>query len=169
MIAFARNWWWPRCEPFTPSPGRSATIDPTAPPSCPMLECAGPCTRPCPARSSTVSSNERISWIWPSIAARSSGSAFFQSAAVVVRLTQGTPVSSLLYLGIVRGSPLLRAFNGVDVRQAAQGRSLTLNTIGYDYNIQNAILRKISGFRRSLDTILMASGANPNQYCREQR
>ena len=42
-------------------------IEPTAPPSCPMLECAGPCTRPSPASSSTVSSNARMRWSWPSI------------------------------------------------------------------------------------------------------
>ena len=29
MRDFARNWWWPRWEPLTPSDGRSPTIDPT--------------------------------------------------------------------------------------------------------------------------------------------
>src|SRR5664280_2591086 len=38
--ALARNWWWPRCEPLTASWLVKARIEPTAPPSCPMLECA---------------------------------------------------------------------------------------------------------------------------------
>ena len=44
--ALARNWWWPRCEPLTVSSLVSASTEPTAPPSWPMLECAGPWIRP---------------------------------------------------------------------------------------------------------------------------
>ena len=44
--ALARNWWWPRWEPLTVSSLVSASTEPTAPPSWPMLECAGPWIRP---------------------------------------------------------------------------------------------------------------------------
>ena len=66
-------------------------IEPTAPPSWPMLECAGPCTRPSPASSSTVSSKARMRCSCAEHPASSAGSAAFQSAAVVVSSTQGAP------------------------------------------------------------------------------
>ena len=87
--ALARNWWCPRCEPLTSSAAPSGTIEPTAPPSWPMLECAGPCTRPSPASSSTVSSKARIRCNWLSMVPSSAGSACFQSASVVLSSTHG--------------------------------------------------------------------------------
>src|ERR1700689_3130133 len=98
--ALARNWWCPRCEPLTASVERSPTIEPTAPPSCPMLECAGPCTSPAPARSRTVSSNARTRCSCPSIAASSPGSAAFQSAAVVLSSFHSAPGATRLTRGI---------------------------------------------------------------------
>ena len=62
-------------------------MEPTAPPSWPMLECAGPWTRPSPASSSTVSSKARMRCSCPSMVARRPGSAAFQSAAVVLSST----------------------------------------------------------------------------------
>ena len=44
--ALARNWWWPRCDPLTESSLVNASTDPTAPPSWPMLECAGTVDQP---------------------------------------------------------------------------------------------------------------------------
>ena len=51
----------------------SASTEPTAPPSWPMLEWAGPCTRPSPASVSTYSSKVRISTSWPNIVVSSAG------------------------------------------------------------------------------------------------
>jgi len=101
VMAFARNWWCPRCDPFTPSEERRPMIEPTAPPSWPMLECAGPWTRPSPASSSTVSSKARIRCSSPSMPASSCGSAAFQSSAVVVSSTQSTPVCSSRCRGMI--------------------------------------------------------------------
>ena len=98
--ALARNWWCPRCEPLTASVERSPTIEPTAPPSWPMLECAGPCTRPAPARSRTVSSKARTMCSCPSIAASNPGSAAFQSAAVVLSSFHSAPGATRLTRGI---------------------------------------------------------------------
>ena len=53
--------------------GCSASTEPTAPPSWPMLECAGPCTRPAAASSSTYSSKVRISTSWWNIAVEQLG------------------------------------------------------------------------------------------------
>src|SRR3984957_2876085 len=89
--ALARNWWCPRCEPLTASVERSPTIEPTAPPSWPMLEGAGPCTSPAPASSRTVSSNARMRCNCPSTAPSNPGSAAFQSAAVVLSSFHSTP------------------------------------------------------------------------------
>ena len=50
-----------------------ASTEPTAPPSWPMLECAGPWIRPSPASSSTCSSKARISTSWLSIVAAGRG------------------------------------------------------------------------------------------------
>jgi hypothetical protein len=80
--ALARNWWCPRCDPLTVSLLVSPKIEPTAPPSWPMLECAGPCTRPSPASSRTSSSKVRISTSWLSMPVSSRGDAASQSASV---------------------------------------------------------------------------------------
>ena len=73
--ALARNWWWPRCDPLIWSPAPKASTEPTAPPSWPTDECAGPCTRPSAARSSTASSKARIQCNWVSMVPSRAGSA----------------------------------------------------------------------------------------------
>src|ERR1019366_6913929 len=92
----ARNWWWPRGEPLTASWLVKARIEPTAPASCPILECAGPWTRPALARSRTYSSNVRISTSWFNIAVSSAGSAASQSSVVATSSTHGAAAVSCL-------------------------------------------------------------------------
>src|SRR6266581_237127 len=58
---FARHWWCPRCEPLTVSRLVRPSTEPTAPPSWPMLEWAGPWTRPSVDSWSTYSSKARMS------------------------------------------------------------------------------------------------------------
>ncbi len=87
--ALARNWWWPRCEPLTKSSERSGRTEPTAPPSWPTLEWAGPWIRPWPASSRTYSSKDRIHCARPSSCSRTSGSAESQSFWSTVELHPG--------------------------------------------------------------------------------
>ena len=100
VSALARNWWWPRCEPLTASVERRLAIEPTAPPSWPMEECAGPCTRPSAASSSTVSSKALMRCSWPSMVASSAGSAAFQSAGVLTSSCQSAAGARRLTRGI---------------------------------------------------------------------
>jgi hypothetical protein len=89
LSALARNWWCPRWDPLTESALVSGSTEPTAPASCPMLECAGPWMRPLPANSSTYSSKARISVRWLSMLVSSSEAAASQSSAVAAIWTHG--------------------------------------------------------------------------------
>src|SRR4051812_37650194 len=96
----ARNWWCPRCEPLTVSWLVSPITEPTAPPSWPMLEWAGPWISPSPASSRTNSSNVRISTSWLSMLVSRCGSAASQSASVATSSTQSAAASSGVRSGI---------------------------------------------------------------------
>src|SRR5688500_15457308 len=66
-----------------------ARTDPTAPPSCPTAEWPGPATSPCPANSSTFSSNARISTIDVNMESSSFGSAAAHAPGSVASDTHG--------------------------------------------------------------------------------
>jgi len=110
----------------------SARMAPTAPPSWPMLECAGPWTSPAEASSRTYSSNVRIRTSWFSIAVSSAGSAVSQSSFVATSSTQGDAAVSCLCSVMTRSLSLVAAPSMS--RNRIQSLAKTNNHWGLDAN-----------------------------------
>src|SRR3569832_2876002 len=78
-----------RCVPLTLSAETRADMQPTAAPSCPMLECAGPCNRPSVLTARRFSSKRRIKRICSYMRRSSVTGTAFQSASVSTALVHG--------------------------------------------------------------------------------
>src|SRR3984957_11148019 len=100
-----------------------------------MEECAGPCTRPWPASSRTVSSKARMRWSWPSMVASSAGSAAFQSAAVLDRPAHSALGDRRLTRGM--GATLPRDCIHFNRKRRPFGRKVVeFDLIGYNLGLE---------------------------------